>query len=105
MFIEFCNYIISFISFQPHVAHFLDLVRSLGETFAPTADLKEPSDEPAASEREPPVSSLPTAVSLQQLRSVPRPIFFQQWKMSPISIRIYYEARAVLFAQKKNYVS
>ena len=51
------------------------------------------------------LSSVPVSVALNQLDRE-RPLFFQQWKMSPISLKIYYEPRAfdIVKFQRGDYI-
>lgn len=81
----------------------MDLVRSLGETFKPCKVENEPNqktqkiasgeDNISCSAEQEGISSVPASMPLSQLERE-RPLFFQQWKMSPISLKICYEPRA-----------
>lgn len=94
-------------------APFLDLVRSLGESFKPGSEPEEKDKKISGqigaldSTSEAPIipSSVPISLSLNQLDRE-RPIFFQQWKMSPISFKIYYEPRTfdILKFQSGDYI-
>ena len=69
------------------------MVRSLSAGFGRFQRSEEDIRKEVSIESEEHPTSVPSSVPLSQLERE-RPVFFHQWKMSPISLKIYYEPRA-----------